>query len=183
MKLTSMVFILILAAATAFGAEVKKDDAFWGSTQNKVQKLKLTSRKTTAASATVAGVKGAKNDRTDIYWKGKEKKIEISEDELQKFNLAMEAQGNGEKAAALKHFEAFLKEFPKSPLHAEGTQAVQLLKAELTAQPSAAVAPAPATKATVEAAPAKPTPAATATPAAAPAPTSAAPAATKAATK
>lgn len=164
MKLTCMFFILILSTAPAFGAEVKKDDAFWGATQSKVQKLKLTSRKTTAASATVAGVKGAKNDRTDIYWKGKEKKIEVSEDELNKFNLAMEAQGNGEKAAALKHFEAFLKEFPKSPLHAEGTQAVLLLKTELTA-PAPAQAPPPAPAAVPS-----PSPAGSAVPAAAPAP-------------
>lgn len=136
MKLICMILTLLLSAATVFGGQVKKEDAFWTATQNKVQKLKLTSRKSNTGAATVAGVKGAKNDRTDIYWKGKEKKIVISEDELQKFNVAMELQSSGEKAKALKQFEVFLQEFPKSPLHADGTQAVQILKEELAASVS-----------------------------------------------
>ncbi len=143
MKLTIVIITLMLSAVTAFGVQEKKDAELLGTLQGKVQKL--TSRKKSNGPATVAGVKGAKNDRTDIYWKGKEKKVEINEDELEKFKLAMENLNNGEKAESLKKFEAFLQEFPKSPLHAEGTQAVQLLKAELNPQTPATAAAPPAT--------------------------------------
>ena len=135
MRLTITIIILMLCAVIAFGAEKKNDDVLLSTLQGKVQKL--TSRKKNVSTATVAGVKGTKNDRTDIYWKGKEKKVEINEEELQKFKLAMECLTGGEKIIALKHFDAFLKEFPNSPLYAEGMQAVQLLKS--AQNPSASV--------------------------------------------
>ena len=144
MKQTTIIFFtLIFSAMTVFGADAKKEDTFWVTTQSKVQKLKLTSKKSNPAAATIAGVKGAKNDRTDIYWKGKEKKVEISEDELQKFIISMELQSCGEKAKSLKQFEAFILEFPESPLHEEGMKAVQILKNELNLQQPVSADPLP----------------------------------------
>lgn len=141
MKLMTIIISLMLSVLVAYGAEAKKDAVFWGALQGKVQKL--SSSRKIAASATVAGVKGAKNDRADIYWKGKDKKNEINEEELQKFNSALELQSNGDVTLALKHFETFLQEFPNSPLQAEGREAVQLLKAELNPQKSEAAATPP----------------------------------------
>lgn len=149
MKLTIVILAMTLSAATVFGAVDKKEGGqLLDTLQGKVQKL--TSRKKNSGPATVAGVKGAKTDRTDIYWKGKEKKLEINEDELQKFKLAIELLGNGEKSQALKHFEDFTKEFPNSHLHAEALQAVQQLRGgenrqSPTTAPTAVIAtPAPA---------------------------------------
>jgi hypothetical protein len=136
MKLSIVVFALLLFAVTALGAQEKKKEPFWNLLQGKVQKL--APRKKNTAPAAVAGIKGSKNDRADIYWKGKEKKVDIDEDELTKFTLAMEYQEKGDKALALKHFNDFLREYPNSSLHGEGVQAVQLLKTELSAQPPAA---------------------------------------------
>lgn len=138
MKLISIIISLMLSVVVVYGADVKKDAVFWGTLQGKVQKL--SSSRKIAASATVAGVKGAKNDRADIYWKGKDKKNDINEEELLKFNTALEQQSNGNVTQALKHFETFLQEFPNSTLHAEGREAVQLLKAELSPQKSEAAA-------------------------------------------
>lgn len=131
-----VVFCVILFASIAtvvLAAEDKKNDAL-NSLSGKVQKL-TTTRKNMPSSA-VAGVKGTKNDRIDIYWKGKEKTVEVSDDELQKLNAAMELQRNGDKIKALKQYEAFIKEFPGSALHAEVTQTVQSLKKEIDHQPS-----------------------------------------------
>jgi hypothetical protein len=157
-----MVITLMLFISTAFGEQNKKEEAFWGPLQGKVQKL--TSSKKNTSSATVAGVKGAKNYPADIYWKGREKKVEVSEEEIHKFSIAMEYQSNGEKEMSLKHFEAFLKEYPSSPLYTDGTEAVRLIKAELSAQPPATPAEPQAT-ATAPKASSAPVPVSATTPA------------------
>lgn len=151
MKLTILIITMTLAAAPVFGAVDKKEEGvLLDKLQNKVQKL--TSKKKNSGPATVAGVKGAKTDRTDIYWKGKEKKLEINEDELQKFKLAIEHLGNGEKDQALKHLDAFIQEFPNSPLVAEAAQAVQQLRSgplPAAATPLPTVIPSPSPVITV----------------------------------
>jgi hypothetical protein len=150
------ILLVLLFATTALGADNngkngKNGEPFWCNLQNKTQKLTPTKKST--AMVAVAGVKGAKNDGADLYWKGREKRVEIGEDEIHKFNVAVECQINGNPNQALQQFEAFLKEFPKSSLRTEGAQAVEMLKAELARQVSPEAAPpvpAPAQPAAVQ---------------------------------
>jgi hypothetical protein len=58
----------------------------------------------------------------------------------------MESQSNGDKDQALKLFEAFLKDFPNSTLYADGTEAVQRIKDDLSTQPPVKAPAAPKTK-------------------------------------
>jgi hypothetical protein len=149
MKPAIIVMLGLLISAVAFGAQESGKDKFWGSLQGKAQKL--SARKKTTAPAVVAGIKGAKHEKADIYWKGKEGRVEVDEDELQKFNQAVESQSRGEKALALQHFETFLKEYPTSSLREDCLEAVRLLSSELNlppvSAPAAKIPPAPATPA------------------------------------
>ena len=124
-RMTVALFGLLLAVSTARAAE---GDAFWNSLASKLHKLAPT-RKSTATTA-VGGVRGTKGDGSEIYWKGKETGVEIGEDELERFNQAMESRNKGDKELALRQFDEFLRDFPKSTLRSDAQQAVELLKAD-----------------------------------------------------
>jgi TolA-binding protein len=144
--------VLVLAAVTAYG---EQKDGFWDKLQNKLEKV--TPVKKATSTTAVGGVRGAKNDdATDIYWKGKDKASDITEEELQKFSAAFESKKKGDNYLALKQLEEFLTAYPQSSLRGEGLQAVELIKAEINgagsppkAEPSAPklpeAAPVPAT--------------------------------------
>ncbi len=118
---------LILAAAAAHG---EQKDGFWDKLQYKLEKV--TPTKKAASTTAVGGVRGAKNDESaDIYWKGKDKTLEMSEEELLKFNQAVETKMKGDNELALKQFEEFLALYPQSSYRVEGLQAVDKIKLEI----------------------------------------------------
>lgn len=134
-------FALILAATVAHG---EQKDGFWDKLQNKLEKV--TPTKKASSTTAVGGVRGAKNDdAADIYWKGKDKTSELCEEELQKFNLAIESKIKGDNDLALKQFEEFNSVYPQSSLRVEGFQAVEKIKLEIAAAKSSQKAE-PATK-------------------------------------
>ena len=149
---------MMLAATLAHGEQVVKKDAFWDSLSKKLEKL--TPSKKGATTTAVGGVRGAKNDEaTDIYWKGKDKSADMAQDELLKFNTAVESKMKGDNEQALKQFEEFLVLYPQSAFRVEGLQAVEKIKQEIAAAKTSVIKETP-----VEAA----SPAATAAPAAVP---------------
>jgi hypothetical protein len=120
---------VMLIVSVVLAGQDGKGDGFWSALRSKLEKVTPT-RKSTATTA-VGGVRGAKNDEAvDIYWKGKNKRAEIGEDELEKFNLAVECRLKGENKLAQKHFEEFLHDYPNSTLRPEGLQAIEKLKEE-----------------------------------------------------
>jgi len=159
-----MVCSLLLVASIAHGEQVVKKDAFWEKLGQKLEKL--TPAKKGATTTAVGGVRGAKNDEaTDIYWKGKEKSVEMAQDEMQLFTAAIESRMKGDNEAALKQFEEFLVMYPQSSFRVEGLQAAEKIRQEIatassptvrgvpaavaappavTAEPAALQAPAPA---------------------------------------
>lgn len=120
---------VMLIVSVVLAGQDGKGEGFWNALRSKLEKVTPT-RKSTATTA-VGGVRGAKNDEAvDIYWKGKNNRAEIGEDELEKFNLAVECRLKGDNKLAQKHFEEFLQDYPNSSLRTEGLQAVEKLKAE-----------------------------------------------------
>jgi len=127
-----LVCSLFLAATVAHGGQGTKKDGFWDNLQNKLDKI--TPAKKAATTTAVGGVRGAKNDEAnDIYWKGKEKSVEMAEEELQLFNLAVASKIKGDNELALKQFEEFLVTYPQSAFRVEGLQAAEKLKQEIAA--------------------------------------------------
>jgi len=141
MKARFMLVTVLLALSSGVSAEQSvKKDVFWDKLQNKLEKI--TPAKKSSTTTAVGGVRGAKNDAAgDIYWKGKEKAIEIQEEELQQFNLAVESKLKGNNEQALKNFEDFLAKYPQSQFRVEGLQAVEKLKMEIAAASDAANKP------------------------------------------
>ncbi len=119
--------VLILVAAVAHG---EQKDGFWDKLQYKLEKV--TPAKKASSTTAVGGVRGAKNDdATDIYWKGKDKSPELNEEELQKFNLAVESKLKGDNESSLKQFNEFLDTYPNSAFRVEGLQAADKIKLEI----------------------------------------------------
>mgnify|MGYP001073393743 CR=1 FL=1 len=131
-KRAMIVCTLLLAATVAHGEEAAKKDAFWEKLASKLEKLAPV--KKSATTTAVGGVRGAKSDDSaDIYWKGKEKPVEMAEEELQTFNRAVSCRMKGESEQALRQFEEFLAAYPQSAFRVEGVQAVEKLKQEIAA--------------------------------------------------
>lgn len=92
----------------------------------------VTPAKKAASTAAVGGVRGAKNDgASDLYWKGKAEPIEVNDEELKAFNLALQSAVIGEKDESLRLFQDFLAAYPESPLKEDVTAAI----AQLAPQP------------------------------------------------
>jgi hypothetical protein len=72
----------------------------------------------------------------------------MAQDEMLKFNGAVESKMKGDNEQALKQFEEFLVMYPQSAFRVEGLQAVEKIKQEIAAAKSPPVKETP-----VEAAP------------------------------
>ena len=128
--------IILLISAPVFG---EQNGGFWDKLQSKLDKV--TPSKKISTTTAVGGVRGTKNDdASDIYWKGRDKALNMNDEELAKFTLALESRRKGENALALKQFEEFLELYPQSQFRVEGLQAVEMIRADI----SAAKAPAKA---------------------------------------
>lgn len=122
--------IMLCAIVLVCGAQGAEKDTFWDTL--KIKLAKITPAKKVDVTTSVAGVRGAKNSSdSDVYWKGKDKSEFVTEEELQKFNLAVDAKVKGSNEQALKQFDEFLKNYPQSPLRLDALQAVEKIKIEL----------------------------------------------------
>jgi len=134
---------LLFAVAVAHGAQVGKKDAFWDKLQNQLVKVAPVKKQSTQGIQ--GGVRGAKNDEAnDVYWKGKDKTVEMTDEEMQKFGLAMETKLKGDNEQALKLFEEFLVMYPQSSFRLQGMQAAEKIRLEIAdaKNPPAQAAPA-----------------------------------------
>lgn len=123
MKKALMVLSVALMAVSSFAGE-----GWFAEMRSKTEKI-VPTKKTTVTTA-VGGVRGSQGETQDtLYWKGKEEDAAVGEEELEKFNSALDAAINGKTAESLKGFEAFLREYPKSPLAADAKKAIEEIKA------------------------------------------------------
>jgi hypothetical protein len=145
-RITASMLCLLFAVAVAHGAQVGKKDAFWDMMQNKLVKVAPVKKQSTQGIP--GGVRGAKNDdANDIYWKGKDKTVEMTDEEMQKFSLAMETKLKGDNEQALKLFEEFLVMYPQSSFRLEGMQATEKIRTEIAATKNSPVQTAPVVQA------------------------------------
>jgi hypothetical protein len=155
-KKALLVLVVLLAVVFASVVQGAEKDTFWDSLRVKLQKI--TPAKNINETTSVAGIRGAKNDsESDMYWKGKDKTESVTEEELQKFNLALDAKMKGNSEQSLKLFDEFLIAYPQSPLRVDALQAADKIKlelglikpaAEIKADDAPAKAPAKTTKKT-----------------------------------
>jgi TolA-binding protein len=120
--------IALVLSVFAFSAAGETADGFWAKLKQKVQAA--TPKKEAPTTTAVAGVRGADTDAGDtLYWKGKDKTIEIDAAELDMFNTALDSVMDGNNAEASRLFEEFLAQYPESPLKAEAQEALSRLGA------------------------------------------------------
>ena len=124
--ITALVFFLSVGLACADVEKSKK--SFWDVLRNKIEKV--TPTKKTSVTTAVGGVRGAQNeDGSELYWKGKEDVLAVSEDELTAFNEAMQTAIDGDNARAAELFESFVARYPMSELRQDSLHALENLKA------------------------------------------------------
>lgn len=96
-------------------------------------KIKVISKaektQSSASGGAVVGVKGAEQQTAkedELYWKESPRKDE----EIKRFTEAYDAAEKGNKDAALAKLEAFVKDYPNSPLVKDAKAGIEALKAE-----------------------------------------------------
>lgn len=131
-RMTASLLCLLCAATVAHGEQVGNKDGFWDKLQNQLGKV--TPVRKQATQGIPGGVRGAKNDEVnDIYWKGKDKVVDMTDEEMQKFTLAVDTKLKGDNEQALKLFEEFLVTYPQSSFRVEGLQAAEKIRLEIAA--------------------------------------------------
>ena len=88
-------------------------------------------RKSVPLSIVVAGGHGAKDDsQLKLYWKGKKDDEAVTEEELTKFKLAINAVEKGDRTGAIKELAEFMKQYPNSALIPDAKKTLDLVKEE-----------------------------------------------------
>jgi TolA-binding protein len=88
-------------------------------------------RKSVPLSMVVAGRHGAKDDsQPKLYWKGKKGDEAVTEEELTKFKLAINAVEKGDRTGAIKELAEFMKQYPDSDLIPDAKKTLDLVKEE-----------------------------------------------------
>lgn len=97
--------------------------------QKKIEQI--VPKKSLPMTTAVAGVRGTKEeDQPKLYWKGKMGEEIITEEELARFKKAVDLAISGERDAALRELEDFMKQYPDSALIPDAKKTIDLVKAD-----------------------------------------------------
>ena len=119
--------ILLLFAVTTQAAEAPQP-SFWDSLKSRIEKV--TPRKKIIGTTAVGGVRSAKQQDENLYWKGKDVALEADEDELSLFKQALHSAESGKRNETIAFFESFLARYPQSQLKDDCLKAIAQLKQE-----------------------------------------------------
>lgn len=125
-KTIGMLIVCLCVAVFAQAEEPKKQaDTIWEKIRNKIEKI--TPKQKPTVTTAVGGVRGAPTERHELYWKGEEKPLAISAQELDLFSAALQQAESGAASEATASFQDFLAKFPQSLLAADAESALREL--------------------------------------------------------
>lgn len=135
--------LLTIIPASSQCAPQSNSGSFWSQLMNKLEGF--APQKKSAVTTAVGGVRGSKDKSADtLYWKDESSLQEIAEKELNDFRQACLSADEGDSTKARDQFEAFLREYPQSPLRSDAELAIsRLSEATAVSAPTATSAPAP----------------------------------------
>jgi TolA-binding protein len=88
-------------------------------------------RKSVPLSIVVAGGHAAKDDsQPKLYWKGEKGDEAVTEEEITKFKLAINAVEKGDRTGAIRELAEFMKQYPDSDLIPDAKKTLDLVKEE-----------------------------------------------------
>jgi TolA-binding protein len=138
-----VVFGMLTLCITAAPAQETKESGLSSWFRELQKKIDIISpRKAPTVTTGVAGVRGAKDEssKNKLYWKGKKGEEPVTEEELKEFKEGIAFAEKGDTAAAIKELDEFMKLYPDSALIPDAKKSLDLLKAEVKPQETAAPA-------------------------------------------
>jgi TolA-binding protein len=132
-KIAGVAIAAALCFSTALAMEQEKRSGGIGDWLKDLQKKieRIVPKSQPPVTTGVAGVRGSKEDaQTKLYWKGKKGDEVVTEEELAKFKAGLDLAAKGEKEAAVKEIEDFMKLFPDSAMIPDAKKTVDLLRAD-----------------------------------------------------
>jgi TolA-binding protein len=137
MKKTFGMLIACLCLAVTVQAQEPEKEAVsvWEMIRSKIEKI--TPKQKPTVTTAVGGVRGAKTEGQELYWKGEEAPLAISAEEIEQFSAALQLAESGATAEATTSFQNFVATYPDSPLLEEANNALlELAKAPAPAPAS-----------------------------------------------
>lgn len=126
MKNTILATLLVAALVLPYSLQAAEGN-YWQ--QLKERLTQIAPQKKGSATTAVGGVRGSKDQAADtLYWKGEVTKAQVSEEEYARFTAAYQLAVDGKKEDATSSFQAFIKEYPQSPLKEEALTAINTLQ-------------------------------------------------------
>lgn len=126
MKTKILATALVAALILPLALQAAEGD-YWQ--QLKERLTQIAPQKKGSATTAVGGVRGSKDQAADtLYWKGEATKAQVGEAEYTRFTAAYQLAVDGKKEEATSSFQAFIKEFPQSPLKEEALTAINTLQ-------------------------------------------------------
>lgn len=127
MKNILLICAILVFSATAVNAEEQASEEvpFWVKIRLRIEQI--TPQKKPTVTTAVGGVRGARSEAgKELYWKGEAvKPVVIGEQELARFDEALQKVEAGETEAARQLFEDFVVEFPASKLKTDALLALK----------------------------------------------------------
>jgi TolA-binding protein len=125
--LVACIFFTVVAHAQG---PQKEAVSIWEKIRNKIEKI--TPKQKPTVTTAVGGVRGAKTNEHELYWKGEEKPVAISVEEIDLFSSALQLAESGSSNEATDAFQVFLKQYPQSVLAGDAENALaELSKAQI----------------------------------------------------
>ncbi len=128
-KTIGLLVACIFFTVVAHAEEPKKEaTSIWEKIRNKIERI--TPKQKPTVTTAVGGVRGAKTNEHELYWKGEETPVAISAEEIDLFSSALQLAESGAGPEATEAFQGFLKQFPESVLAADAKSALAELGKE-----------------------------------------------------
>jgi TolA-binding protein len=134
-KTLGLLIATLFLAVIVQAAEPAKEEvsSVWEKIRNKIEKI--TPKQKPSVTTAVGGVRGARNDSHELYWKGEEKPLAISSEEIDRFSSALQLAESGAGSEATTSFQDFLEKYPDSLLVDDAKNAlVELAKVQTAPQ-------------------------------------------------
>lgn len=118
--------ILMSYSISIAGDEPTPNESIWEKLRVKIENL--TPKKKLIAVTAVGGVRGAKNESEELYWKDEAKEADVSEEELLKFSTVVQAASEAPVEKALELLNGYISENPNSYFVNDAKEAVAQLQ-------------------------------------------------------
>jgi len=131
MKKLALAFAMMLVVGVPLyaGDTPQAEGGFWEKMLTRVNEI--IPKKKIETGTSIAGIRGSSQEEgQNLYWKGEDAVLSVTEEELEAFKAAVKKALEGERDQALQLFDKFNELYPNSALRIDAQKAISQLRPE-----------------------------------------------------